>query len=120
MLALPVDVSYTLPETLAALGSKFEVGRNRFHYPFGHGVRADAVLLAWNGEEVDLQGVVREAAHRLYGYRAALWQMRDLARDRLAGCNSGTPIGRRARRPRDEEWVECRVQRDRGPPRRRP
>ncbi len=83
LLALPVDVSYTLPETLAALGSTFEVRRNRFHYPFGHGVRADAVLLAWNGEEVDLQPVVREAAHRLYGYRAALWQMRDLARDRL-------------------------------------
>ena len=83
LLALPVDVSYTLPETLAALGATFEVRRNRFHYPFGHGVRADAVLLAWNGEEVDLQPVVREAAHRLYGYRAALWQMRDLARDRL-------------------------------------
>ena len=83
LLALPVDVSYTLPETLAALGSTFEVQRNRFHYPFGHGVRADAVLLAWNGEEVDLQPVVREAAHRLYGYRATLWQMRDIARDRL-------------------------------------
>ena len=83
LLALPVDVSYTLPETLAALGSTFEVRRNRFHYPFGHGVRADAVLRAWNGEEVDLQPVVREAAQRLYGYRAALWQMRDLARDRL-------------------------------------
>ena len=83
LLALPVDVSYTLPETLAALGSTFEVRRNRFHYPFGHGVRADAVLRAWNGEEVDLQPVTREAARRLYGYRAALWQMRDLARDRL-------------------------------------
>ena len=83
LLALPVDVSYTLPETLAALGSTFEVRRNRFHYPFGHGVRADAVLRAWNSEEVDLQPVAREAAHRLYGYRAALWQMRDLARDRL-------------------------------------
>ena len=83
LLALPVDVSYTLPETLTALGSTFEVRRNRFHYPFGHGVRADAVLRAWNGEEVDLQPVAREAAHRMYGYRAALWQMRDLARDQL-------------------------------------
>ena len=83
LLALPVDVSYTLPETLAALGSTFEVRRNRFHYPFGHGVRADAALRAWNGEEVDLQPVVREAAHRLRGYRAALWQMRNLARDQL-------------------------------------
>ena len=83
LLALPVDVSYTLPETLTALGSTFEVRRNRFHYPFGHGIRADAVLRAWNGEEVDLQPVAREAAHRMYGYRAALKQMRSLARDQL-------------------------------------
>ena len=41
LLALPVDVSYTLPETLAALGSDFEVRRSeRFQYPFGHGVRS--------------------------------------------------------------------------------
>ena len=40
LLALPVDVSYTLPETLAALGSDFVVRRSKqFHYPFGHGVR---------------------------------------------------------------------------------
>ena len=52
LLALPVDVSYTLPETLAALGSTFEVRRNRFHYPFGHGVRADEVLRVWNGEDI--------------------------------------------------------------------
>ena len=83
LLALPVDVSYTLPETLTALGATFEVRRNRFHYPFGHGVRADAVLQAWNGGKVDLQPVVRECAHRLYGYRAALWQVRDIARDQL-------------------------------------
>ncbi|MDE2906933.1 MAG: AAA domain-containing protein [Acidobacteriota bacterium] len=83
LLALPIDVSYTLPETLAALGSRFEVRRNRFHYPFGHGVRADVVIRAWNGDDVDLQPVLREAAHRLYGYRAALWQIRDLASARL-------------------------------------
>ena len=83
LLALPVDVSYTLPETLAALGSTFEIRRNRFHYPFGHGVRADEVLRVWNGEDSDLQPVTREAAHRLYGYRAVLWQLRDLARGQL-------------------------------------
>ena len=83
LLALPVDISYTLPETLAALDSTFDVRRNRFHYPFGHGVRADEVLRVWNGEDIDLQPVTREAAHRLYGYRAALWQLRDLARGQL-------------------------------------
>ena len=83
LLALPVDVSYTLPETLAALDSTFDVRRNRFHYPFGHGVRADEVLRVWNGEEIDLQPVTREAAYRLYGYRAALWQLRALARNQL-------------------------------------
>ena len=79
LLALPVDVSYTLPETLAALGSDFAVRRTRFHYPFGHGVRADEVLRVWNGGEGDIPRVVREGAMRLYGYRAALGQARRLA-----------------------------------------
>ena len=30
-----------------------------------------------------MQPVAREAAHRLYGYRAALWEMRNLARDQF-------------------------------------
>ena len=95
----PVPV---LTETLAALGSKFEVRRNRFHDPFGHGVRADAALLAWNGEEVDLQAVVRKAAHRLYGYRAA-----------LCGCETSPATGSRAAIP-DTDRSSCAPAQRRG------
>lgn len=84
LLALPVDVSYTLPESLAALGSNFEYRRQeRFHYPFGHGMRSDDVMRAWNGEEVDLQRVLREGAMRLYAYRAVLQALRDRAGEQL-------------------------------------
>lgn len=79
LLALPVDVSYTLSETLDALGSSFAVSRSeRFHYPFGHGVRPDDVYRAWNGADIDLQAVVREAARRLYAYRQVLSRLRTL------------------------------------------
>jgi hypothetical protein len=84
LLALPVDVAYTLPESLAALGSDFEYRRrDRFHYPFGHGLRSDDVLRAWNGGEVDLQRVIQEAAWRLYAYRALLKALRDRAGEQL-------------------------------------
>lgn len=84
LLALAVDVSYTLPETLAALGSTFDHRRSdRFHYPFGHGVRADDIQRAWQGQEVDLQRTLREAAARLFAYRAVLRSLRQQAGDGL-------------------------------------
>ena len=84
LLALPVDVAYTLPETLKALGSSFDhVRRERFSYPFGHGVRADDVIRGWNGEDVDLRSVLREAASRLYAYRSALRALRSVAGSQL-------------------------------------
>jgi DNA replication ATP-dependent helicase Dna2 len=84
LLALPVDVAYTLSETLAALGSPYLYRRDdRFSYPFGHGARSDDVVRAWNGEDVDLDRVLRDAGSRLYAYRAALWALRKVAGDQL-------------------------------------
>lgn len=84
LLALNVDVAYTLPEALAKLGSQFELRRDSdLHYPFGHGVRADMLLDAWNGEPANLDKLRREAANRLYAYRAFLRAVRELAGDLL-------------------------------------
>ncbi len=84
VLALPVDVAYTLPETLEALSSSSGYHRNdRFHYPLGHGVRPDDVLMAWNGDDVDLRQVLREGAARLYAYRAVLRGIRSAAGDQF-------------------------------------
>src|SRR5207247_6097903 len=43
LLALPVEVSYTLPEMLEALGSSFRYTRKDYYrFPLGHGRRAHA------------------------------------------------------------------------------
>lgn len=85
LLALPVDVSYTLPEVLQALGCKFEYARSHAtQFPFGHGLRADRVHQAWNGASVDLSALKREAAARLYAYRALLWTLRERAGSQLS------------------------------------
>ena len=77
LLALPVDVSYTLPEVLEVLECDFLYPRNaRFQFPFGHGLRADLVLEAWNGRPVDLTPLKRQGASRLQAYRALLWSLR--------------------------------------------
>ena len=48
LLALPVEVSYTLPEMLAALGSPFRyTRRDYYHFPLGHGLRAESLHAAW-------------------------------------------------------------------------
>ncbi len=84
LLALNVDVAYTLPEALTKLGSQFELRRdNKLHYPFGHGVRADFLLDAWNGEPINLDTLRREAANRLYAYCAFLRAVRGFAGDLL-------------------------------------
>ncbi len=44
LLALPVEVSYTLPEMLDALGSDFAyTRRDDYQFPLGHGLRAEDV-----------------------------------------------------------------------------
>lgn len=48
MLAIPVDVSWTLPETLAALKSWLTYKRSdAIHFPLGHGLRAESIHRAW-------------------------------------------------------------------------
>ena len=62
LLALPIEVSYTLPEMLQALGSSFQyTRRDYYHFPLGHGLRAEALHAAWyRGEtgNVDRKSVV--------------------------------------------------------------
>jgi hypothetical protein len=85
MLALPVEVSYTLPEVLDRLGSGFRYQRkDAFHYPLGHGLRSEAVYSAWHEGRSDLlDGLRREGRHYLYALRALLGGLRDRVRAEL-------------------------------------
>jgi hypothetical protein len=66
LLALPVEVSYTLPEMLEALGSPFRyTRRDYYHFPLGHGLRAEALHAAWYGGRADNVAEVGQQA-RLY------------------------------------------------------
>src|SRR5262249_52336913 len=75
LLALPVEVSYTLPEALEALGSKFVYPRrDYFHYPLGHGIRSEAVHAIWHLKQKDkLQSLRKETELYLFALRALLW-----------------------------------------------
>ena len=71
LLALPLEVSYTLPEMLEALGSPFTYRRrDYFHFPLGHGLRAEALHAAWyrgkteNLEEIRPPGAVLSLRRR--------------------------------------------------------
>src|SRR5205814_1040340 len=66
LLALPVEVSYTLPEMLAALGSTFAYSRrDYYHFQLGHGFRAESLHAAWyRGKSENLVEIEEQA--RLY------------------------------------------------------
>lgn len=85
MVALPVEVSYTLPEALAALNSPFAFARSDYyHYPLGHGFRSEAVHALWHlGQSDRLRGLTREATSYLLATRALLWAVRQHAADQL-------------------------------------
>jgi len=85
LVALPVDVSYTLPEVLQALGSKFTLQRrDHFHYPLGNGLRSEAVFAAWHQGKTDqLDSLARQASLYLYALRTLLADLRRLARPHL-------------------------------------
>jgi len=71
LLALPVEVSYTLPEMLEALGSPFTYRRrDYFHFPLGHGLRAEALHAAWYRGKTDKLEEIRHQA-RLYLFAVA-------------------------------------------------
>jgi DNA replication ATP-dependent helicase Dna2 len=85
LLALPVDVSYTLPETLAALGCTFTYPRRDFyHFPLGHGLRPDAIYLAWTqGRAEFIERLYSFASGHLYAIRSVTWDVRTRAKGNL-------------------------------------
>lgn len=84
-IALPVEVSYTLPEALAALGSKFSfLRRDYYHYPLGNGLRSEAIHAAWYlGKPEQLAGLHEEARFYLQAQQALLIAVRDQVRSQL-------------------------------------
>src|SRR5262249_12951206 len=62
-LALPIEVSYTLPEVLERLGSEFLLRRKEFyHYPLGHGLRSEAIHAVWHEGRTDHLDKLRQEA----------------------------------------------------------
>jgi len=84
LVALPVDTSYTLPESLDSLGSPFQYERNRYvHFPLGHGLRPDGIHKAWAGA-LDPAIVQGNGKNLLFATRALLWALRKTAGAQLA------------------------------------
>jgi hypothetical protein len=81
LLALPVEVSYTLPEMLHALGSPFHYTRkDYFHFPLGHGLRAEALHAAWyGGKAKDLGDIRHQARLYLFAVQSLLRSVREKA-----------------------------------------
>ncbi|HEX5269875.1 MAG TPA: AAA domain-containing protein, partial [Gemmataceae bacterium] len=81
LLALPVEVSYTLPEILKALGSPFNYTRkDYFHFPLGHGLRAEALHAAWyGGKRKNLDDVRQQARLYLFAVQSLLRAVREKA-----------------------------------------
>jgi DNA replication ATP-dependent helicase Dna2 len=79
LLALPVEVSYTLPEMLAALGSPFQYKRrDYYHFPLGHGLRAEALHAAWyRGQNENLDEIHQQARLYLFAVAALLRAVRE-------------------------------------------
>jgi hypothetical protein len=81
LLALPVEVSYTLPEMLESLGSSFVYHRkDYFHFPLGHGLRAEAIHAAWyQGKSAGVAEIERQARLHLLAVQALLRAVRERA-----------------------------------------
>ncbi len=85
LLALPVEVSYTLPEVLAALDSPFHyTRRDYYHFPLGHGLRAEALHAAWyRGQTTNLEEIHQQARLYLFAVAALLRAVRQRAEKHL-------------------------------------
>jgi DNA replication ATP-dependent helicase Dna2 len=85
LLALPVEVSYTLPEMLQALGSAFRyTRRDYYHFPLGHGLRAEALHAAWYGvKSAPLEEIEQQARLYLFAVAALLRSVREHAGQHL-------------------------------------
>ncbi len=90
VLALPVEVSYTLPEVLESLGSRFRLRRNDyFHFPLGPGMRAEPIHAAWYRGKTDTLGQIADQARaRLHGMWALLQGVRHQAQDAIFAWSS--------------------------------
>ncbi len=85
LLALPVEVSHTLPEMLEALGSPFHyTRRDYFHFPLGHGLRAEALYAAWHrAKPENLDEIRRQGRLYLQALHALLRAVREKAEGHL-------------------------------------
>ncbi len=85
LLAMPVEVSYTLPEMLDALGSSYRyTRRDYFHFPLGHGLRAEGVYAAWyRGQAGNLDEIRRQGRLYLFAVQALLRAVRERAASHL-------------------------------------
>jgi hypothetical protein len=85
LLALPVEVSYTLPEMLDALGSSFRyTRRDYYHFPLGHGLRAEALHAAWYaGRTENLEEIAHQCGLYLLAVAALLRAVREVAGSHL-------------------------------------
>ena len=85
VLALPVEVHYTLPESLMALGSRTRLRRNEyFDFPLGPGMRAEPIHAAWHRGKTDLlEEIHRQATARLQAAWALLQSLRQLAAEAI-------------------------------------
>lgn len=85
LVALPVPVSYTLPESLQALSASFGYKRNEYlHYPLGHALRPDPIYNAWQkGQATDIDRLERAGRNHLYATRSLLLQLRTILSEHL-------------------------------------
>jgi hypothetical protein len=84
LVALPVDTSNTLPESLSSLGSAFEYKRNpHVHFPLGHGLRPDGIHKVWDGK-LDIAIVRGNGKQLLHATRALLTELRKKGAGQLA------------------------------------
>ena len=77
-MALPVDTSYTLPESLAAMNCTFTYRRlDYIHFPLGHGFRPDIIHNAWHHNKAEqVQTLHKLVNQHLFAVRALLGELR--------------------------------------------
>jgi len=85
VLALPVEVNYTLPEALDSLGSRFKLRRNDYyHFPLGHGMRAEPIHAAWyRGKTDTVAEIADQGRTRLQAMWALLQGVRHHAKEAI-------------------------------------
>jgi len=85
VLALPVEVNYTLPEALIALGCRSKLRRNEyFDFPLGPGMRAEPIHAVWHrGKTETLADIAKQATARLQAARSLLQGIRHHAAESI-------------------------------------